>query len=353
MDARQHVVFDKGMTGIVKGFAIVFMLILHCYSRYNFDVALDYSHSLVGIFAYSFKICVGIFVFLVGYGYAFSKTKDFKYGLQHIKRLLIPFWTILFVFTLPFCFDLVIDKGFKIAILNLIGIDATYNYYSWFVYFYIFAMCVMPFISRFIDKKPVRNTILVIILSYVLMMTVHEAPRYLASLGMAAPSMANNKLVLALFNSLMMTPGMAAGYLFARQGYYERIRLQGISKLTALVACPLVIIGCIVMRHYTAYLSLPFDWDLFYAPLVVGAIAILFNKFEWPVARKTLTKLGELSVYMWFFHALFFTNAVRWFYQPAITIFEDVNLVFLWTITITFFASWIIKICVDAILRKF
>jgi hypothetical protein len=46
---------------------------------------------------------------------------------------------------------------------------------------------------------------------------------------------------------------------------------------------------------------------------------------------------------MWFFHALFFTKAVRWFYQPAITFFGDINLVVLWAIILTFFASWLIK----------
>ena len=65
-----------------------------------------------------------------------------------------------------------------------------------------------------------------------------------------------------------------------------------------------------------------------------------------------MIKIGELSVYMWFFHALFYTKAVRWFYQPVITIFNDINLVVLWTIILTFFASWLIKSIVDAIYQR-
>ena len=98
----KNVRFDKGMTAIIKGFAIIFMMLLHCYGSDNYDVALDYSRSLFTGESDMFKICVGMFTFMVGYGYAFSRDKDFKYSWRHIKKLLITFWTILFVLTLPF-----------------------------------------------------------------------------------------------------------------------------------------------------------------------------------------------------------------------------------------------------------
>ena len=89
--------------------------------------------------------------------------------------------------------------------------------------------------------------------------------------------------------------------------------------------------------------------DLFYAPLIIGAIVVFFNKFKCPHFRKTMAKIGEVSVYMWFFHALYYTKAVRWFYQQAITIFHDINLVVLWAIVLTFFVSWLIKSLVDSV----
>ena len=80
---RITLAFGKDKTAIVKGIAIVFMMMLHC-----------------GV-ADVLKLCVGIFTFMVGYGYAFAKVKDWRYSYLHIKKLLIPFWTILFVFTFP------------------------------------------------------------------------------------------------------------------------------------------------------------------------------------------------------------------------------------------------------------
>ena len=50
---------------------------------------------------------------------------------------------------------------------------------------------------------------------------------------------------------------------------------------------------------------------------------------------------------MWFFHALFYTEATRWFYQPVIRIFDNINLVVLCMIVVTFVASWLLKTVVD------
>ncbi len=350
MQKQGYLRFDKEITGIVKAFAIIFMMILHCYCTENYDVSLDFSRSLINGFSWIFKICVGMFVFMVGYGYAFSNDKDLKYSFKHIKKLLIPFWIILFVFTFPFCYGRVISD-FRTLIYNLVGIDSSYNYYSWFVYFFIYAMCVMPFISRFINRNPLKNTVIVIVIAYILVAFVHELPRCLALFGITIPLVIDNKPHLALFNCLMMTPCMVLGYLFACKGYYERIRLGTFSKIAIVVLCLLVIIFSLVLKYYTYIEHNPINLDFFYAPLVIGAIAVLFNEIECFYLRKLLCIIGQVSVYMWFFHALFFTKAVRWFYQPVITIFDDINLVVLWTIVLTFFVSWILKSIVDVVLK--
>ena len=330
--------FDKEMTSIVKGFAIIFMLLLHCYGNEAYDKSLDFTYSLCSGYNFVFKICVGMFVFMVGYGYAFSKKKDFKYSLQHIKKLLIPFWTILFVFTLPFCYKEVLHTDWSILLYNLVGIDSHFNWYSWFVYFFIYAMIVMPFVARFINRKPVLNTAIVVCVASVLMVGVH-----------AIPGVLDSSPLHALFNCLIMTIGMTLGYLFAHERYFERIKLSRNRRLGTSALCLLVILVVFVLRYYNKR----FPLDFVYAPMMIGAIVVLFNVNDWKPIRTALVKVGEVSVYMWFFHALFFTPPVRWFYQPAITIFNDINLVVLWTIVLTFAVSWLIKTIVDSIQNKF
>lgn len=348
----KHVRFDKGMTSIVKGFAIIFMMLLHCYGGEGYDAPLDYSHSIFGGISGMFKICVGMFCFMVGYGYFFSKTKDLRYGWQHIKRLLISFWTILFVFTLPFCYKEVLQTDITVLLYNLFGIDSHFNYYSWFVYFFIFAMMVMPYVSRFIDRRPVRNTMITVVISVLLSVFVHEIPLFLSWFGVIVPAFADNKPIMALFFSLSMMPTTVLGYLFAHEGYFERIEIGRIPKLWTIVLCAVLMVVSLALHYYFTPINIPFQFDFFYAPMMIAAIVILFSKFEWCYFRVILSKVGEVSVYMWFFHALFFTTAVKWFYQPAITIFSDINLVVLWTIILTFFASWAIKSVVDWIVKR-
>ena len=116
--------FGKDKTAIIKGIAILFMIVLHHGGQAWFDVKLPAFRDVATISYLSvFKICVGIFTFMVGYGYSFAKSKDWRYSLQHIKKLLIPFWSILFIFTLP----IIVYKGelggVKL-ILNLFGINS-------------------------------------------------------------------------------------------------------------------------------------------------------------------------------------------------------------------------------------
>ena len=73
---EKYVRFDRDMTNIVKGFAILFMVKLHSYAGdFVYEVPLNYDHAFM--FAHDgFNICVGLFTFMIGYGYAFSFNKS-------------------------------------------------------------------------------------------------------------------------------------------------------------------------------------------------------------------------------------------------------------------------------------
>ncbi len=98
-----QITFGKDKTAIIKGIAIVFMILLHVFGGagwYENDLPMNHNEGLIR-FMGSFQICVGIFVFMICYGYAFSKDKNWKYSFRHIKQLLIAFWTVLFLLALP------------------------------------------------------------------------------------------------------------------------------------------------------------------------------------------------------------------------------------------------------------
>jgi len=340
MENQQFVRFDKNMTAIIKGIAIIMMICLHCYSfgqdAYDVPLNFDYSLDKLGL---GFNLCIGIYAFMVGYGYAFSKTKDMKYGLQHIKKLLISYWVILFVFSLPVSFAEVKNQGVGVFVLTLFGIDPQFIHFNWFVFFYIILMALFPLIARLIDRKPVLFTAVIVISIYVLEVLYHT---------FIFDSIPENRALL-IYTCFRYLPIAVLGYLFAHERYYERIRIDRLSPLVALVMSVLVFL--VVLKISSFALFKGFQLDFFYAPLFIGAIVTFFNKFKLNPLRRLLGKFGDLSVYMWFFHAIFFTETIKWLYQPAITIFKDINLVVLWTIVLTFFASWLIKTVVDACQR--
>ena len=327
------------MTSIVKGFAILFMLKLHCYDDYKYDVPLNYDHAF--LFAHAgFILCVGIFAFMIGYGYAFSNTKDFKYSCQHISKVVIPFWIIFLLFMLPVCYKEYFASGLKTMIYTIIGFDVHFYYYNWFVYYFVFAMCIMPLISRFIDKRPLVNTIIAVCAIYAIQVITHPFIAFLP----------DNRIQCVLINCFLLTPVTVLGYLFARERYYERIRVDQLPAFVVIIATVFILLITIYLESILR-VRFGFLFDFIYAPLAVGAIAVFFSKFEVKPFRTVMIKLGWASMYMWFLHSLFHTPPLRWFYQPLVTIFSDVNLVAIWTAIVVFIWAWILKSIMDRIMK--
>ena len=325
--------FGKDKTVLIKGVAIVFMIVLHCAIPAYWDVPLDeFSNSSLVQFMGAFKLCVGIFTFMVGYGYAFAKSKDMKYSLTHIRKLLIPFWVILFVFTVPFCFNQ-IEAGN--LVLNMFGVNSSLNWFSWFVTFFIYAMIVMPFAGRLIDRKPLPWACVCIGIAFVAEVALHEL----------YPSYQDNDWAQRLFDCLLQTPCMILGYLFARQHWFEKISIP--SSKSFLLLTFFIMGGGVLFARSVKSTILGFNLDFFYAPLFIFSILVISNGMRCRIISRILTVLGNTSVYMWFFHALFFTTAVRPIYQPMVAISSSLWVVTLWCIILTFACSYAIMFLVN------
>ncbi len=335
---KRYIRFDKDMTSIVKGFAILFMLMLHSFSPKKYEVPLNYDHAF--LFAHDgFNICVGIFAFLIGFGYAFAKSKDLRYGWQHIKKLMIPYLAIFVVFILPTVYREFFSSDWKLMVYTLTGLDVTFYYYNWFIYVFIYAMLVMPLLSRFIDRKPLLNTIILVIAFYLAQVFSHYV---------IYPHLERHFFFM-MYNCLSLSPLICLGYLFAHEHYYERIRVDNLNKPLAAVASILTIIAIIYIDSKLRLFG-GLNFELFYAPIIIGAIALLFSVLELKYLRPVMVKLGWASMYMWFMQALVHTPIVREVYQPVVTIFNDINLVVLWTMVVLFFAAWGFRNVVDYLL---
>lgn len=335
---REHFLFDKSMTSIIKGIGMILMMCLHCYNvDYYYGASLDW-HLSFDKLGLGFHLCIGIYAFMVGYGYAFSKTKDWKYGLKHIWKMLLPYYVVLFIFTVPFALTEIKDRGFVNFLFNLVGLEGNLNYFNWFIYFYIYLMILLPWVSKAIKRYPVVSALLICAVAYGIEVLAHQ---FLFD-------KMEDWAMKFVYNCLRYTPVAVLGLLFSQEKYYERMRMVKLPAWLLGIAAFLVIIVVLLLAGKKT-LVMGFQFDFFYVPVLIGAIVVLFNKCELGLLRRALQKIGDVSVYMWFLQALFFTACVSWFYQPAITIFKDINLVVLWTMLITFISSWILKTIVDGI----
>ncbi len=274
------ITFDKDKTLIVKGVAILFMMILHCLANsewYDVRFAMFDTPDFERIFS-TFKICVGMFTFMVGYGYAFSKSKNLQYSWNHTIKLLTPFWVVLFVFTIPLCDNIDGENLLK----NMFGVNSTLNYFSWFVYFYVYAMIVMPLLSRMIDRKW-WLAIIVIGISFACEVAIHSFTDW-----------KNSDYLSALFNCFMQTPCMILGYLFAKHRLFERVPLPD-NKFLICAMSLLCAVMALVLR-YAKSAVLGFSLSVVYAPMMIFAIVALFSCCKLHYVSIILKKLGQLSV---------------------------------------------------------
>ena len=191
----------------------------------------------------------------------------------------------------------------------------------------------MPFMARLIDRWPIIGTGFLIILTFGLAVAVHQF----------VPNYSGNDWTQRLFDCLINSPTMLLGYLFARKQWFTQVKLPNHWSM-ALVAI-LMMAAAIVLRYYIGWV------DLFYAPLFILGVLILFNLFKLPVLNKVMTTLGNTSLYMWFFHSLFFTLVVRSVYQPVITFTNQLWVIIPWTILLSFCCSWGLQWVVQKIQR--
>lgn len=196
-------------------------------------------------------------------------------------------------------------------------------------------MIVLPLIHRWLDAKPLLATIGFSLVFYVLEVGIHTLPFW-----------ESNKWVYSLFNNCMLMPTVLLGYYFAKQQVFQKLSIPNHWSM------PIVGIALIVLAffgHVVCGSVAGFNMYVIHATLCILGILIIFNSCKLPILSKVLTNLGNHSVYMWFFHALFFTDIVRTIYQPLILVSDNIFIITIWTILLTYVCSWILKSVVDRI----
>lgn len=280
----KNIVFGPDKSQILRGLAIIFMIALH-----NHTTGL-------------FKICVPIFTFLVGYGYAFTKKPNLAHGLRRMWHLLSHFWLILLGIFLPVA---IVCGHYQPTLANVLenmfGLESNLNWYSWYIYFYIYAMIAMIPLSRIIKRFKVPAILALTCCCFGLVFALQMIPGW-----------SENIWLQAIHDCILCTPVMLVGFYLAEGGVVTKIEIP--NGIFGVIIC-LAVMGVTFFVRAIPY-SFLIDWIT--VPTFCIATVALFNIVTWTPAQKIMTSLGKESMNMWFLHALFATAVTAPLFAPMI-----------------------------------
>lgn len=284
-----HLAFGNDMSRIVRGIAVTLMVT---------------GHSLPGKII---PFAVPLFSFLVGYGYFFAREKTLRHAAKRIWHLLSHFWLILFGICIPAAIISWPDS-IKISevLLNMFGLCGRFNFYCWYIYFYIAAMCMMPLISGIINRYGLKATLGISLFFGMACLAIYNwLGNYLTT---GSPN-----IVSVVYRCFRYMPIVTMGYWLAQSSFFSRIPIK--KGLWSILFCFVALVAIYTLR------GLPYmQWfDLIWAPLASAFIAAIFNLYPLPILRTLITELGLKSMGIWFLHALFFSHSTKGLFLPLIS----------------------------------
>lgn len=192
----------------------------------------------------------------------------------------------------------------------------------------------MPFLGRLINRRPYLWTILLIVFSFVAQFIIWYS----------VPNFNFRPCWHALFVCFSWTPTILMGYLFARKEWFRKISIP--NHWSVPIIATAVVFVVLWMKMVLPGIKI-LNFDIIYAPIIILCILVMFSQVKMKYLSKVMSELGDKSVYMWFVHALFFTAATRPVYHQFVMISNNLWIVALWTIVLSYFVSLVIKKVVD------
>lgn len=314
--------FDKNDTLSIKGIAITFMLMHHSFmsaDRFSgFEVNFyPFSQYTITTLSNFLKICVGMYVFLSGYGLTVSlkkyggaslsgrQYKDYLY--RRIWKLMAGFWVIyLLGFIISFIMinrpvEVYFPKGASTGIYSMLidmsGLAYLFNTPTlngtwWYMTLAIFIILVLPFIARLSEKYgPMLTMLLCIFIPRIVSFYVQLQPDKQANIS-------------RWFFAVVLGIICAQYDLFARAKGWMITKNKYISKLIKFILYTAVLTGLYIARvslHKKGYSSMAYELTDNVIPVFV-----VYYCYEFvvgiPGLRQILCFLGKHSMNIFLLH---------------------------------------------------
>lgn len=307
------IIISKDKTTILKGIAILFMILHHVFIKEFYINPPEILSSLPAIrIQIAMKMCVGIYTFFIGYGFWFCSMYGAKYVSTHIGKLLKQYWIVFAILILPISYWGGYLLDVKRLALNLFGLEHQYCLGNWYIYFYAYALLVLPLLKWWLQPKGLWRLITAVVL-FAVLRNLYSDISYCD-------------------NCFAYTQILAIGIYSAK----TQILTKWSAKINSRLIWFVLALFAVFIRCYSG--AMGFTTDVVAVPLLVISVCGLSQGHERSCSFKVLTNLGKCSTYMWFIHCVFFSDATRNLFQ-CLPIWNNSSLLVFFIVTI---ASYIL-----------
>ena len=298
-------------TNIVKGVAICLLLFHHCFLSSAYEPYRDsinffpFSEELATTLVRALKLCVGMFVFISGYGLFLSIDKiDFTFknvrrwiGTRLAKMMSGYYFVYLFVFIVTMIIDQYpinrywghqnLGLGFRDMFLDILGLSNLFDTYTlittwWYMSMIIIFVVIFPLVFKFTQKLKYSTAIVIVLI----------LPRIIGYQGSKSPM----SFILALIFGMMF-----ADYkLFEKLGKLQLCKNKKLSNILILLISLLLVVSIFVVDarvNWGDFCEYTFD----IAPVIVICFTKLYIA-RVPYLRDALHFLGKHSMNIYYIH---------------------------------------------------
>ena len=305
------------------------------------------------------KIGLALFLFCSGYGlyktYISKESAVRGFVLKRLAKTLIPYWIVMIIAIIYLaCAGKFKPEYLFMNLFAFIHSDSNlYVSFSWFIKLYILLILILPLI-RLIERKWKKNPVIDILIYIAVPFGIavcfakfmHEAwftdiPSFLLS---------------SLLFLLSWFPLFAVGMLFAKYGFYQKIRkitdkIPGIlvALLSSVVICIVLFARYLVYEAlYPSHIFENVMLDFLFGPVIVTAFLLMIDNMK-SKSRFAIPFIGRNSIYYWLLSGMFFLNTselqfiIKW---PKVSV-----LIFLWTVLVLTPAVYLVSLISNSLIK--
>lgn len=321
-------VFSKNQSSIIKGLAIILMVIHHTFAFPDRISNVNYIPIIFNIDRYIAefgRICVFMYLFLSGYGLFYCAERDngitYKNIIDRVIKLLSKYWLIIFLF-IPVGIILgVYSFNINQFLMNFFTLSYSYNQEWWFINTYILLILSFPIVYKIIKYK---SYIKVIILSLIISFT---------SIGIdfIMPSIDSILFIKIIRLVCIYQLYFITGCIFCKYKVmdliYNFVNSKGINKINNYV---ILVIICMLIRQITSIL------DFIIGPIFIFSSMMIINKLK---IEKLFLFMNKHSTNIWLTHSFL----CYYYFQDIVFMPKYAILIIPWIMILSVCLSFIIN----------